>query len=82
MPDVLSSPVVVDVVSSVVGELVEASPEVDVLELDSEPDVSVEEDDEELVPWSASMLRPGFAASYAFSSSRDSLPLPSLSMSE
>ena len=75
----LSSPVVLEAESSVDDELV--SPEV-ALELDCELEVveSVAEEDEELVPWSASMLLPGWAASYAFSSSRDSLPLLSESI--
>jgi hypothetical protein len=48
-PVLLSSVVVVDVVSSVVDELLEVSPDGAVLELDSELDVSVDEDDEELL---------------------------------
>ena len=78
VPDVLSSPVVLDAESSLIDEV---SPEV-ALELDSELEVveSVDEEDDELVPWSASMLLPGCAASYAFSSSRESLPLLSESI--
>ena len=53
MPDLLSSPVVLDAVSSVVDEL----------SLGLELDVSDDEEDEELVPWSASMLVPGCALS-------------------
>jgi hypothetical protein len=48
-PALLSSVVVPDVVSSVVDELLEASPDGAVLELDSELELSVEEDDEELL---------------------------------
>ena len=60
----LSSPVVLDAESSLIDESVEASPAV-ALELDSELDVveSVDEEDDELVPWSASMLVPGCARS-------------------
>ena len=56
MPEVLSSPVVLEAVSSAVDELSEVS-------LGLELDVSVDEEDEELVPWSASMLVPGCALS-------------------
>jgi hypothetical protein len=48
-PVLLSSVVVLDVVSSVVDELLEASPDGTVLELDSELEVSVDEDEDELV---------------------------------
>ena len=56
----LSSPVV-DAESSLIDEV---SPEV-ALELDSELEVveSVDEEEVELVPWSASMLLPGWALS-------------------
>ena len=57
----LSWPAVLEAVSSVVDELSGVSL---VVELDCELVVSVdEEDDEELVPWSASMLVPGCALS-------------------
>ena len=48
-PVLPSSVVVLDVVSSVVDELLDASPDGTVLELDSELEVSVEEDEDELV---------------------------------
>ena len=58
----MSSPVVLDAESSVVAESVSPAA---ALELDCELDVveSVDEEDEELVPWSASMLVPGCARS-------------------